>query len=94
MILNVLKTNFKKIKKSIMEYMIGQVTLFGGKFAPQGWLNCDGSVLSTKDYEPLYTIVGNQFGGDGTTTFALPKIADENGQRYIICNQGVFPQRY
>ena len=34
------------------------------------------------------------YGGDGKTTFALPKIASPvPGAQYIIATQGVFPQR-
>lgn len=55
------------------EYM-GIVKPFGGLFAPVGWMFCDGSVLSIAQYDALFTILGNTYGGDGITTFCLPDL--------------------
>ncbi|PPT08624.1 hypothetical protein CKA32_000002 [Geitlerinema sp. FC II] len=50
----------------------------------------------------LYTILGSKYGGDGRTTFALPKIAPVLGAEtgatyddlnYIICLNGLYPSR-
>jgi microcystin-dependent protein len=38
-----------------------------------GWLLCDGRVLNTSDYAHLFSVLSNSFGGDGVTTFALPR---------------------
>jgi microcystin-dependent protein len=46
--------------------------MFGGKFAPVGWLMCDGSALSIADNQVLFAVIGTTYGGDGQTTFALP----------------------
>lgn len=51
---------------------VGQIMIFGGNYAPVGWLLCNGAVLSIAQYSPLYAIIGNTFGGDGQTTFGLP----------------------
>jgi microcystin-dependent protein len=40
--------------------------------APRGWARCDGQMLPTAQNEPLYQLLGATFGGDGTSTFALP----------------------
>jgi len=38
-----------------------------------GWLLCDGRLISRTTYSALFAIVGTSFGvGDGTTTFTLP----------------------
>lgn len=50
------------------------VTIFAGSFAPQGWLFCQGQLLSISDYTAVYSILGNTFGGDGIQTFALPDL--------------------
>ena len=48
--------------------------MFGGNFAPLGWSFCDGSMLSISEYEPLFTLIGTTYGGDGSTTFQLPDL--------------------
>lgn len=39
---------------------------------PAGWLVCDGTVYSIADYPELAAKIGNTYGGDGVTTFAVP----------------------
>lgn len=40
---------------------------------PEGWLLCDGSLISRRDYPDLFDVIGEAYGaGDGVTTFALP----------------------
>jgi microcystin-dependent protein len=51
---------------------IGAVTDFAGTTAPLGWLMCDGTVYPINSYPKLYAAIGSAFGGDGTTTFAVP----------------------
>ena len=55
------------------EYM-GIVKIFGGNFAPQGWMFCDGSLLAISQYDALYTLLGTTYGGDGISTFGLPDL--------------------
>lgn len=42
--------------------------------APQGWMTCDGTTLSATQYPTLFAMLGNTYGGDGKTTFALPNL--------------------
>jgi microcystin-dependent protein len=53
---------------------VGEIRMFGGGFAPQGWLFCDGSLLPIGPYETLFQLIGTTFGGDGASTFALPDL--------------------
>ncbi|MBW7476072.1 tail fiber protein [Paenibacillus oenotherae] len=53
---------------------VGEIRMFGGNFAPVGWLPCDGRILSISQYEVLYVLLGTTYGGDGNTTFALPDL--------------------
>lgn len=80
-----------------MEAYLGQTILFGGTFAMTGWLTCNGQLLPISEYEALYSILGTTYGGDGVTTFALPKLArvgdPERGPQYLICVDGVYPSR-
>ncbi|HTJ25098.1 MAG TPA: tail fiber protein [Candidatus Limnocylindria bacterium] len=54
---------------------IGEIRMFAGSFAPAGWMTCDGQLLPISDYQPLYTLIGTTYGGDGQSTFALPSLA-------------------
>lgn len=65
--------------------MIGEVGLFAGNFAPGGWLRADGSVLPISQYSALFSIIGTTFGGDGSSTFALP---DLRGRAIVGAGQG------
>lgn len=53
---------------------LGEIRIFAGNFAPQGWAFCNGDLLSISEYESLFMIVGTTYGGDGETTFALPDL--------------------
>jgi microcystin-dependent protein len=53
---------------------IGEVRLFGGSFAPLGWALCNGTVMSIAENQALFALIGATYGGDGTTTFALPDL--------------------
>ena len=57
-----------------MNDYIGIIKIFGGNFAPSGWLFCNGALLPIAEYETLFVLIGTQFGGDGVTTFALPDL--------------------
>lgn len=51
---------------------IGEVMCGGWNFAPQGFMEMNGQLLSIAEYEALFALIGTTFGGDGQTTFALP----------------------
>jgi microcystin-dependent protein len=53
---------------------MGEIRMFGGNFAPNGWMFCDGSALPISGNEALYTLIGTTYGGDGQTTFRLPNL--------------------
>ena len=53
-----------------MEPFIGQLMLFGGNFAPRGWAECNGQLLSISQYTALFSLLGTPYGGDGRTTVA------------------------
>ena len=54
--------------------MIGEVSIFGGNFAPSGWEFCDGQLLAISQYQSLFSILGTTYGGDGRMTFGLPDL--------------------
>src|SRR6266852_9867865 len=53
---------------------IGEIRMFGGNFAPQGWMFCEGQLLAISDNDTLFTLIGTTYGGDGQTTFGLPDL--------------------
>src|SRR5438270_10631506 len=57
------------------EPFIGEVRLLGFTFAPRGWATCDGQLLSIAQNTALFSLFGTFYGGNGTTTFALPNLA-------------------
>jgi len=54
---------------------IGEIRMFGGNFAPQGWAFCDGSLLPISENDALFNLIGTTYGGDGQSTFALPNLS-------------------
>jgi microcystin-dependent protein len=53
---------------------VGEIKMFGGNFAPAGWLFCEGQLLAIGDNDTLFALIGTTYGGDGQTTFALPDL--------------------
>jgi microcystin-dependent protein len=53
---------------------IGEIRMFAGNFAPNGWMLCQGQVLPISQYDTLFQLIGTTYGGDGHTTFALPDL--------------------
>ncbi|MBB6672967.1 phage tail protein [Cohnella nanjingensis] len=56
------------------ERYLGEIRLFGGNYAPEGWALCDGRILDISNNEVLYTLLGTTYGGDGVSTFGLPDL--------------------
>ena len=57
-----------------VEAYIGEIRMWGGTFAPEGWLKCDGTILHINEFGPLFALIGNYYGGDGRVTFQLPDL--------------------
>lgn len=53
---------------------IGQITLYPYNFAPKGWAMCQGQLLPISQNTALFSLIGTFFGGNGTSTFALPDL--------------------
>ena len=57
-----------------MEGTIGEIRLFAGNFAPRYWAFCNGQLLAIASNTALFSILGTTYGGNGSTTFALPNL--------------------
>ena len=71
---------------------IGEIRVFGGNFAPVGWLLCQGQLLSIAQFDVLFNLIGTTYGGDGQNTFALPNLASRipyhQGAGYVLGQLG------
>lgn len=56
------------------EPFIGEIRMFPFGFAPRGWAECNGQILSIQTNQALFAIIGTTYGGDGRTNFALPDL--------------------
>lgn len=66
-------------------FYIATIMLFGGPFEPRNWKFCNGQLLAISEFQAMFSIIGNIYGGDGRTTFALP---DLRGRAPIGMGQG------
>lgn len=57
-----------------MDPFLGEIRMFAGNYAPQGWALCDGRILQIAQNQALFSILGTTYGGDGRSTFALPDL--------------------
>lgn len=71
---------------------VGEIRMFGGNFAPAGWMFCDGQLLPISENETLFQLIGTTYGGDGQSTFALPdlrgRIPIHQGNGFILAETG------
>jgi len=76
------------------EEFIGAIKLVAFNYDPECFMACDGRLLNVTQYQALYALLGNNFGGEFGKTFALPKLdAPMKGTHYIICIVGLWPPR-
>jgi microcystin-dependent protein len=67
------------------EAFIAEVRMFGFNFAPRGWADCNGQLLSIAQNTALFSLVGVNYGGNGQTTFGLPNL---QGRAALAPGQG------
>ena len=67
------------------EPLLGEIKWVPYNFAPRGWADCDGQLMSIAQNTALFSLLGTTFGGDGRTTFALP---DMRGRVSLHIGQG------
>jgi microcystin-dependent protein len=71
----------------------GAVLDFAGSSAPTGFLLCDGTVYNISAYPTLGALLGNIYGGNGTTTFAVPdcrsRVSIGSGQGTGLTNRAL-----
>lgn len=56
------------------EPFLAEIRIWSCNFAPRDWADCDGQYILIAHNQALYSLIGNTFGGDGITNFALPNL--------------------
>jgi microcystin-dependent protein len=67
------------------EAYVGEIRLFSFNWAPDGWLLCQGQLVQVNQFQALFSLISNVYGGDGVSTFALP---DLRGRAPVQAGQG------
>lgn len=57
-----------------MEVFMGSIMTFGFPFAPYGWAQCNGQTMNVNQYNALYALLGNIYGGTAPQNFMLPNL--------------------
>ena len=81
---------------------VGTIITVLGLNAPTNYLECDGSVYNISEYADLANYIENQFGtknhygGNGTTTFAVPDLRSNNlsDAVFAIAVRNIFIDQY
>jgi microcystin-dependent protein len=71
---------------------VGEIRMFGGNFAPAGWMFCEGQLLPIPENDTLFALIGTTYGGDGQSTFALPDLRGRlplhQGNGFVLAETG------
>jgi microcystin-dependent protein len=51
---------------------LGEIRIWGFDWAPKYWALCNGALLPVQQNQALFALLGTQYGGNGSTNFALP----------------------
>jgi microcystin-dependent protein len=72
---------------------VGSILLDASTLYPSNYLPADGRILTFQEYPALGSLIGDNYGGNESTTFALPDLrsAAPDNTQYLICVTGVFP---
>jgi microcystin-dependent protein len=53
---------------------VGEIRMVGFNFAPNGWALCNGQLLAISQNTALFSLLGTNYGGNGTSNFGLPNL--------------------
>jgi len=56
------------------EPFLSEIRIMSFVFAPRGWALCNGQLLPINQNQPLFSLLGTTFGGDGRVNFGLPDL--------------------
>ena len=67
---------------------LAEIRMFGFNFAPRGWMICAGQLLPISQNTALFSLLGTTYGGDGKSTFGLPKLQANSAMHFGQSNTG------
>ena len=56
------------------DQFVAEIRIFTANFAPVGWAQTNGQLLAISQNTAVFSLLGTQFGGNGTSNFALPNL--------------------
>ncbi|MBS0516962.1 MAG: phage tail protein [Proteobacteria bacterium] len=56
------------------EPFVAEIKIFAGNFAPRGYALCNGQIMPISQNTALFSLIGTNYGGNGTSNFALPNL--------------------
>ena len=56
------------------EPFLAEIRIMSFGFPPKAWATCDGQLLPINQNQPLFSLLGTTYGGDGRVNFALPNL--------------------
>lgn len=68
------------------EPFLAEIRIFGFNFAPFRWALCAGQLMPISQNTALFSLLGTNYGGNGTSNFALPNL-----QGMVAIGQGDGP---
>ena len=81
----------------MVECYVGEIRMFAGDYAPEGWAMCNGQLLPINGNDALFSLIGNTYGGDGVSNFAVPDMrgrvpisagTSKVGKAYVVGQSG------
>ena len=68
-----------------MDPFVAEIRIFPFNFAPKGWAFCDGQLMAISQNTALFSLLGTNYGGNGTSNFGLPNL---QGSAPVHAGQG------
>lgn len=53
---------------------LAEIRMVGFNFAPKGWAQCNGQLMTIQQNTAVFSLVGTYYGGNGQTNFGLPNL--------------------
>jgi microcystin-dependent protein len=85
----------------VADPFIGQLLTMPTTYAPVDWASCNGQTLPLAQNQALASLIGDIYGGDGSTTIGLPDLRGRTvigsgpafGQNFVVGATGGTPQQ-
>jgi len=58
----------------VSDQFLAEIRIFPFNFAPTGWALCNGQLLPISQNTAVFSLLGVNYGGNGTSNFSLPNL--------------------